>query len=210
MNRVNLNYIKEALVIILCLLCFIGSVCIIDTYQKVKNIDKLEETIEETLDDQQMSFYLPYIKAMIYTESAGKGIDVMQASESKYGTVNSIQSQKESIEAGVSFLKQALMLAHTENCDIWTAIQAYNFGLNYIPYVAKHGGKNTIQLAESYSKEVLSSKDKAGKSEKYRYWHLNALTYNGGYLYKNGGNFFYASKVKQNMELIHLVNQWRK
>ena len=210
MNKRKLNNFKDALIIILCTLCVIGGLFIINTYQKVRQVDQFESTIEKALDDQQMDFYLPYIKGIIYTESAGEGIDVMQASESKYGTRNSMTTQKESIEAGVSFFKKALMLAKAENCDVWTAVQAYNFGLNYIPYVAKHGGKNTIQLAEKYSKEVLSSKDKTGRSEKYRYWHLTALAYNGGYLYKNGGNFFYTTKVKQNMELIHLINQWRK
>ena len=42
------------------------------------------------------------------------------------------------------------------NCDLWTAVQAYNFGTDYIDYVAKNGGENTLELAESYSKSAFS------------------------------------------------------
>lgn len=203
------NIWLTTLLIILVLLLVIGGTLFLATNEKVTRIDELNGTLEKVLTDKQMDFYLPYIRGIIYTESKGLGVDVMQSSESKYGQTNNMSSKEESIEAGVSYFKQALMLAKAEHCDVWTAVQAYNFGLNYIPYVAKRGGKNTLALAEQYSKEVLSSKDEQGNSLKYRYWHLDAITYNGGYLYKNGGNFFYADKVKQNMEVIHWMNQWR-
>lgn len=46
--------------------------------------------------------------------------------------------------------------AKKQGCDLWTAVQAYNFGKDYIAYVKNHGGENTVELAEAYSKDVLS------------------------------------------------------
>lgn len=197
------------LCVLLASLLILGVVGISTIQTNIKRVDTLEPIIEKVLEEKQMTFYKPYIKGIIYTETEGKGIDVMQSSESKYGKRNRIQSQTESIEVGISFFKQAVMLAKMQHCDIWTAVQAYNFGLNYISFVAKHGGKNTVALAEQYSREVLSSKDSVGNTQRYRYWHVNAFIYNGGYLYKNGGNFFYAERVQQNMMMIHWMNKWR-
>lgn len=209
MAKIKKNIWLTTLLILLILLLVLGGTLFLATNEKVSRVDQLDGMIEKVLGDNQMDFYLPYVRGIIYTESKGLGVDVMQSSESKYGQINNMSSKEESIEAGVAYFKKALMLAKAEKCDVWTAVQAYNFGLNYIPYVAKRGGKNTLTLAEKYSKEVLASKDENGNSQKYRYWHVEAFMYNGGYLYRNGGNFFYAQKVKQNMEVIHWMNQWR-
>lgn len=205
---------RKILITILCILltCLFvfGIVGVSIAQTNMKRIETLDPIVDKVLEENQMTFYKPYIRGIIYTETAGNGIDVMQSSESKYGKKDKISSQKESIEVGVKFFKQALMLTKAKKCDVWTAVQAYNFGLNYISFVAKHGGVNSVVLAEQYSKKILSSKDEEGNSQLYRYWHFNAVLYNGGYLYKNGGNFFYAERVKQNMTMIHWLNQWRK
>ncbi|WP_019724730.1 lysozyme family protein, partial [Enterococcus mundtii] len=73
-----------------------------------------------------------------------------------------------------------------------TAIQAYNFGKDYIAYVNERGGKNTVRLAEEYSRDVLSPLLGNDNKKTYRYWRIQSLLYNGGYLYHNGGNMFYA------------------
>lgn len=203
----------KKIIIILCTILILGFVAIAGTftwhvYRQTKQVNALDQTVNVIAQNEGMTKYLPYIKAIIFTESAGSGIDVMQASESKYGVQDGMASQGESIDAGITFLKKAIQKANKNGCDIWTAIQAYNFGLNYIDYVAKHGKKNSIQLAEEYSKNYLAEKDSAGQSETYRYLHLDAILYNGGYLYKNGGNFFYADKVKHNMEVMEWVEKY--
>ena len=40
----------------------------------------------------------------------------------------------------------------------------------------------------------------------YRYYRWQALVYNGGYLYQNGGNMFYAEIVKMNRWFIEKLN----
>ena len=44
------------------------------------------------------------------------------------------------------------------------------------------------------------------QNTKYRYYRWQALVYNGGYLYQNGGNMFYAEIVKMNRWFIEKLN----
>ncbi len=43
-------------------------------------------------------------------------------------------------------LSQNISQAKKAKVDVWTAVQAYNFGSSYIDYVADHGGENCIEL----------------------------------------------------------------
>ncbi len=170
-------------------------------YQKKKQIDavkKWDAVVLKAVEGNGIPDYKNLVLAIILTESKGSQTDVMQSSESKDGSISSIKSSKESIDYGVSFLAKAITKAENQNCDVWTAVQAYNFGLAYIDYVAENGGKNTTKLAEKYSKKYLAPTLGNTTQKKYRYLHLPAILYNGGYLYKNGGNFFYADIVKIN------------
>lgn len=199
---------KKIAVLVLVIIGLLSCFMLWHTYRQTKQVNALTPMVEKVAQQEGMTEYIPYIDGIIFTESAGTGIDVMQASESKYGKRGNVLTKQESVDAGIRFLKEAIMQAQAKHCDIWTAIQAYNFGLNYVDYVAQHGGKNSIQLAEQYSKNYLAAKDGSGESERYRYLHFDALFYNGGYLYRNGGNFFYADKVKHNMKLIQWMNRW--
>ncbi len=200
------KFIKRVCALFIVLLIFYQVLVI---RHNVHRVLAYKPMVEKTLAENDTKANVDLVLAMIYTETKGGEADVMQSSESSSGKKDSITDSQSSIEHGVSLLSHNLALAEEAGVDSWTAVQAYNFGLNYIPYVAKRGGKNTLTLAEKYSKEVLASKDENGNSQKYRYWHVEAFMYNGGYLYRNGGNFFYAQKVKQNMEVIHWMNQWR-
>ncbi|SMJ46509.1 pneumococcal vaccine antigen A family protein [Enterococcus faecium] len=73
---------------------------------------------------------------------------------------------------------------------------------DYIAYVKNHGGENTVELAEAYSKDVLSPLLGNEEGKQYRYWRIQSLLYNGGYLYHNGGNMFYPDIVKMNEKII--------
>lgn len=200
--------LKMVIAIVSVVVIMIASFVFWHTYRQTKQVNTLAPIVESVAKRENMMEYVPYIEGIIFTESAGTGTDVMQASESKYGKRGNVATQEESIDAGIRFLRKAVTKAQQEHCDIWTAIQAYNFGLNYIDYVAKHGKKNSIQLAEQYSKDYLAAKDDYGKSERYRYYHLDAFLYNGGFLYRNGGNFFYADKVKHSMKWIQWINRF--
>lgn len=175
-------------------------------YQILKQVHQYDATVTKTVKKYQIPAQEKLAQAIIFTESKGQEADIMQSSESSYGEQNKIATSDESIDAGVKFLATAVKKAQAANCDIWTAVQAYNFGLDYIDFVAKNGGKNTVELAEKYSKDVLSPILGNQDKTKYRYWGIQSFFYNGGFLYHNGGNMFYADVVKLNEKKIHWTN----
>lgn len=170
--------------------------------QNVQQVTTYEAEVEQAVKENNIPEYKNLVLAIIYTESKGRTEDLMQSSESAYGKRQMIGTTKESIDAGVAFLAQSINQANEAGCDIWTAIQAYNFGLDYISFVKERGGKNSIRLAEEYSKEVLSPLLGNTEQKTYRYYRPQALVYNGGFLYSNGGNMFYADIVRMNEQFI--------
>ena len=172
--------------------------------ENVKQVMKFEPLVTQEVENNNIKEYKDLVLAIIYTESKGKSDDLMQSSESAYGQQQMIGSPEESVAYGVNFLAQVIQQANEKNCDIWTAIQAYNFGLEYISFVQERGGKNTVALAEEYSKNVLSPLLGNENKQTYRYYRPQALLHNGGFLYSNGGNMFYADIVKMNQVFI----QW--
>ncbi|MBO0421787.1 transglycosylase SLT domain protein [Enterococcus plantarum] len=170
--------------------------------QNVQQVTTYEAEVEQAVKENNIPEYKNLVLAIIYTESKGRTEDLMQSSESAYGKRQMIGTTKESIDAGVAFLAQSINQANEAGCDIWTAVQAYNFGLDYISFVKERGGKNSIRLAEEYSKEVLSPLLGNTEQKTYRYYRPQALVYNGGFLYSNGGNMFYADIVRMNEQFI--------
>ncbi|MGT2907888.1 lysozyme family protein [Streptococcus dentiloxodontae] len=177
-------------------------------HQNVQQVMTYEPLVEEVLKENNAysTTNKKLVLAMIYTETKGESEDVMQSSESSSGATNTITDSKSSIQQGVSVLSENLSLANKSGVDAWTAVQAYNFGTAYISYVAKHGSKNTVKLAEEYSRDVVAPSlgNKTGKS--YIYYHPIALIYGGGKLYTNGGNSYYAMEVKFNLFLIRVFS----
>ncbi|WP_348923129.1 lysozyme family protein [Enterococcus rotai] len=170
--------------------------------QNVQQVMTYESEVEQAVKTNNIPEHKDLVLAIIYTESKGRTEDLMQSSESAYGKRQMIGTTKESIETGVAFLAQSIEKANEAGCDIWTAVQAYNFGLDYIEFVKERGGKNSIRIAEEYSKEVLSPILGNTNQKTYRYYRPQAVIYNGGYLYSNGGNMFYADLVKMNQQFI--------
>ena len=81
------------------------------------------------------------------------------------------------------------MKASEKECDINTAIQAYNFGTGFIDYVAENGKVYTLDLAIAFAEEKSGGKQVAYKNQ-------IAINYNGGWRYAYG-NMFYAQLVNQ-------------
>lgn len=172
------------------------------TYQSIKRVENYQPEISSALKKYQMQEHENLVKAIILTESRGNGVDLMQSSESAYGQMGAITTQEGSIDQGVKYLSEMIAEAKVLGCDLATAIQAYNFGKDYIAYVNERGGKNTVGLAEEYSRDVLSPLLGNDNKKTYRYWRIQSLLYNGGYLYHNGGNMFYADVVKMNQQFL--------
>lgn len=98
--------------------------------------------------------YTPYLLAQIAQESYGKGPDIFQASESKYGgQVGMITTEEESTDQAVK--RWTTILKEIEDKDIEFSIslvlQTYNFGSGYLGYVKENGNQYTIANAEGFS-----------------------------------------------------------
>lgn len=176
--------------------------------QKVNIVTQWTEVVKEATQKEGISDYSDLVLAIILTETKGGHLDVMQSSESKYGVQNQIVTSEESIESGVAYLAEMIHESQVQQTDIWTAIQAYNFGPAYIHFVAENGGVNTTELAEEYSKDFLAPMLGNHTQMKYHYLKPRAIFYNGGYLYQDGGNFFYADIVARNMKLMHIFTSF--
>lgn len=106
-------------------------------HKNVQNVLQYKDMVKEILDDNDTTANVDLVLAMIYTETKGDDGDVMQSSESSDGVANSITDSQTSIRQGVTVLSENLTLADEAGVDVWTAVQAYNFGTAYIDYVAK-------------------------------------------------------------------------
>ncbi|WP_321384109.1 lysozyme family protein [uncultured Enterococcus sp.] len=168
----------------------------------VQQVVRYEDQVATAAEENGIPEYKELILAIIYAESKGRSADLMQSSESVYGQQAVIDNPQESIDYGVKFLAEAIQQNDEAGNDLWTAVQAYNYGLEYIRFVKENGGKNTVALSEEYSKEFLSPMLGNEDEETYPYYRLQSVFHNGGFLYKNGGNMFYADIVKMNQQLI--------
>ena len=198
------NKIRRIIYVLIALLAIYKGVTI---YQSVKRVLAYRPLVEQVLAEDDNDTNEDLVLAVIYTETKGQDDDVMQSSESSTGTTKSIKDNKESIKQGTKVLAENLEKAQAAKTDSWTAVQAYNFGTNYINYVSERGGKNTIQLAKAYSRDVVAPSlgNKTGKT----YYHINpvSILYGGGKLYVDGGNHYYAKQVQFSLFLIRLVDR---
>ncbi|KJU95330.1 lysozyme family protein [Streptococcus gordonii] len=190
--------------LILVLFVLFAGYKIYQVHHDVKQVMKYRTLVREVLDEHDTAANEELVLAMIYTETKGKDTDVMQSSESATGQTDAIRDNKESIRQGVQTLSDNLELASEKKVDVWTAVQAYNFGQAYIDYVAKNGGENTLELAKKYSKEVVAPSLGNVTGKTYGYYNLISI-FHGPELYINGGNYYYSRQVKMNMHIMRLL-----
>ena len=187
-------------VLVLVLLIFTGYK-LFHMYQDVKQVMTYQSLVREVLSEQDTPANEELILAMIYTETKGKENDVMQSSESKSGSTDTISDDKSSIRQGVQTLTENLNLAQEKGVDVWTAIQAYNFGPAYIDFIAENGKENTLALAKQYSRDTVAPS--LGNSTGKTYTYINPISlFQGTELYVNGGNYYYSRQVRLNLYII--------
>ncbi|MEK4893924.1 lysozyme family protein [Bacillus sp. FSL M7-0996] len=157
--------------------------------------------VEEECNAQGVAELVPYVLGIIMVESGGNAEttpDIMQSSESQGRPANSINNPKESIHYGVMHLKGSFADAKKYGItDLSAIVQTYNFGRAYIRWLASNNKQHSLPVADLYSKTVVAPSLGNTNGTTVRYSHPIAVAYNGGYRYKNGGNFFYAEIVKQ-------------
>lgn len=158
---------------------------------------KWYDDVVRVANDNQIPEYIPYIMAIIEVESKGLVPDVMQSSESAGLAPNTLR-EIASIEQGVSYLKSIVVQGENNGyTDIWGVLQAYNFGSYYVNYLASKGLTHSTKVADDYSRTVVAPSLGNKTGQTYDYKNPVAIPYNGGYLYRNGGNFFYTALLQQ-------------
>lgn len=151
--------------------------------------------------------YVPYLLAIMQVESGGKGIDVMQSSESKGFASNSFSTVEESIEQGVRFFATNFSIAKEKGLGVKEAVASYNFGTAYLDFLEKNGGYS-LELSERYSREVVAVSLGNETGETYVYSNEISKKYGKEYLYKNGGNFYYVELVLQYVSSISVASDF--
>lgn len=156
------------------------------------------DTVTEEAEAQGVPELIPYIMGIIQVETGGKGPDVMQSSESAGLGPNGFTNAADSIRQGISYLKSAMANAESNGTtDMWAVVQSYNFGTAYTTYLAENNKKHSLDVAEAYSRDVVAPSlgNTTGATNSY----VNAVSEAHGktYLYRNGGNYYYAELVKQ-------------
>ena len=170
-------------------------------HQDVKQVMTYQPLVREILSEKDTPANEELVLAMIYTETKGKEGDVMQSSESASGSTNTINDDASSIRQGVQTLTDDFYLAQKKDVDVWTAVQAYNFGPAYIDYIAQNGKENTLVLAKKYSRETVAPSLGNTTGKTYRYIHPISILH-GAELYVNGGNYYYSRQVQLNLYIM--------
>lgn len=160
-----------------------------------------KEMVEKECAAQGVPELVPYVLAIIMVESNGiseKLPDIMQSSESQGWKMNTISNPKDSIYYGVMHLKGAFDDAKMLGInDLLAIVQTYNFGRNYVHWLAANNKTHSLETADNYSLTVVAPAGGNKNGTRIGYSQAVAVAYNGGYRYINGGNFFYAEMVKQ-------------
>lgn len=148
---------------------------------------------------------LAYALIMVENPSTDGTDDIMQSSESAGYPGPGYLTGEASVKQGCKHLAQQIKNGQDQNVDIWGVMQGYNFGSAYIPWLANRGGKNTTDLAEEYSRDVVAPS--LGNTTGATYPYVNSVSQADGrtYLYVNGGNFHYAAMIRQYVKVTESV-----
>lgn len=152
------------------------------------DVTRYTQEFENRVDDYGLQGYEKYLYAIMMVETGGIGNDPMQ-SLTNSGLEEKDKTPSLSIKVACAYFSTLLNKAEILNCDIWTVIQAYNYGAGYIDYVADRGGKHTFVLASEFAAQKSGWK-------KVDYNNPIAVAKNGGWRY-DYGNMFYVYLVKQ-------------
>lgn len=169
-----------------------------------RNVLELEPTISRLAKEYGILEYVPALMAITQVESGGVGGDPMQSSESQGYPPNTIKDRTESVRAGVSHFKNSLELSQKYDVDFWTTVAAYNFGTNYIRFISENGKKHSLELAEKYSREVVAPSLGNHTGTIYSYVTDVSKKYGKTYLYVDGGNYYYAERVKEHLSQVNM------
>lgn len=113
--------------IVLILLVFSGFY-VYRMHENVKDVMSYEAEVEKSLKAQGLSGDTKLALAIIYTETKGKQVDIMQSSESLNGTTNTFSTEQESIKQGISNLSKVLEYASQKRSTLGQGFRLITMG----------------------------------------------------------------------------------
>lgn len=158
-------------------------------------IPKFKEAMKEVGMSEK---FLSIVLAVCMQESGGRVIDVMQSSESLELPPNTLGTD-DSIRQGVKYLWDSMKLVGIDliNQDekyVKTAVQAYNFGIGFIPYSKSKGYAYSEELAVAFAMHMSGGTGAYGDSK----YVAHVWRYIGGSSANPNGKFAYPLPNKLN------------
>ena len=167
-----------------------------------ENIDLSREVlmwraeVEYWAENYEIESWVWRLLAMMEVETRGLIPDLMQSSESAGLPPNTLEYE-DSIAQGVRYLASIIARAEMLGLgdDYMAIIQSYNFGINYINWLANRRLNHNINVSAYYSRTVVAPS--LGNHTGARFEYRNEVSIANGrpWLYWNGGNFHYAYVV---------------
>lgn len=149
-----------------------------------------EHLVREACEKYGIPEYVNMILAIIRVESGGDAErfpDIMQASESQGLAPNTIEDPELSIDRGTHYFSQLLGKARTLHLDDRAALQAYNYGEDFLNWLATTNKQYSFLHAELYAR-------KKSNRQIVRYTHPVAVAHGFSWRYAYG-NMFYVPIV---------------
>ncbi|NAA90092.1 lysozyme family protein [Enterococcus mundtii] len=149
-----------------------------------------EHLVREACEKYGIPEYVNMILAIIQVESGGDAErfpDIMQASESQGLSPNTIDDPELSIDRGTHYFAQLLSKARDLHLDDRAALQAYNYGEDFLNWLATTNNQYSFFQAELYAREKSNR-------QTVTYTHPVALAYGFSWRYAYG-NMFYVPIV---------------
>ncbi|QCJ56296.1 lysozyme family protein [Enterococcus mundtii] len=149
-----------------------------------------EHLVREACEKYGIPEYVNMILAIIQVESGGDAErfpDIMQASESQGLSPNTIDDPELSIDRGTHYFAQLLSKARELHLDDRAALQAYNYGEDFLNWLANTNKQYSFFHAELYAREKSNR-------QTVRYTHPVALAHGFSWRYAYG-NMFYVPIV---------------
>ncbi|MFD1851972.1 lysozyme family protein [Oceanobacillus bengalensis] len=164
----------------------------VDNYPQITDeVLNYRPLVEKYAKEYDVSQYVDVLLAMMMQESAGKGNDPMQSSESYCGQVGCISDPERSIKQGVYYFSTVLKDAEG---DVELAIQSYNFGKGFIDYVLSETGQYSQEVAINFSQKMYEN---AADKSIYTCLREGSEKYNACY-----GDIYYVQSVMEYREVI--------
>lgn len=153
--------------------------------------------VKKACSTYNCSSIYPYAMAVLQLETSSGSSANDPANTSHHGS-SATKNATDSINYLVSTLSKYDSSARSAGInDKLVAVQCYNYGSGFIDYLKSVGSKSlSITDSINYSKK-LAKNNKNSKLVTVPYNTSVSNLYGKDYLYKNGGNFYYAYEAKQ-------------